>query len=272
MDDDDRQHDPADRGGPQLLHRLGLEEVQQHGEQDRQAGHDDTLQPALGREAVDLAFHRVLSPERVRERLEHLCEVAADLTADAQCRNDHAEILDRHALLHVRQRFLEIDADALLAKEQLELLRERGLLFLHEAFERDVQARSGPHRARDHREPVRQLLLETAVAPVPCGAVQPVRHEQQHDEHDERELPVAGQDPCRDRNHDHGRDVDVEQFHRVGEREHVGERARRRFRERRLVVRHVLLAAHHQRHHQRRCAAEPQHERNEPKDVSCEVQ
>src|SRR3954452_8949694 len=112
-EDDHAGRKPQDGGwiGEHRVHEPGCRDEQEGSEADRQAGDDVARQALLRRQRPDLALDPDALADRVRDGVEDLGEVAADLVLDGDRGRHQLEVVGADAADHVLEGLVERQAE-----------------------------------------------------------------------------------------------------------------------------------------------------------------
>ena len=189
---------PSDAGriDEHRVHEAGRRDEQEAGQADRQEADDVARQALLRGQGPDLALDADALADGVRDRVEDLGEVAADLVLDGDGRGHQLEVVRADAPDHVLERLLERQAEVDLADDPAELGRDRRPRLAHDQLDGLQERRAGAQRVGDQGDRVRQLLVE-GVEPAALAAVEPEAREPEADERADQPHERAAEAPGR---------------------------------------------------------------------------
>ncbi len=142
------------------IHERWGDDEQEAGQEDRHPSHYVARHPLLRRKGVDLALDADALANGERDRVENLCQVAADLVLDGDRRGHQLEVVRAYASDHVVQGNVEGEAQVDLADHPAKFHGDGRLGFPDDHLDGLQERRSGPQRVGDQGDGVGELLVE----------------------------------------------------------------------------------------------------------------
>src|SRR5579884_2553135 len=160
------EHHPAapDGLGEDAEHVVRVDDAQEEGEGDGQAGDDVAGELLLGGEDLDGADELDALADGIGDGVEHFDEVAADFALDVDGGDEELEVLGLHALDEVGEGLFGGEAEADLAHDALELFADGVGAFAGDELHRLQEAEAGAEGAGHDGDDVGELAVEEGLA------------------------------------------------------------------------------------------------------------
>src|SRR5437867_99348 len=186
------EQDPPDRGAEEQADVVRVHHQQVQEEQERKGAQDGDGEPPLGRQHLHLAHDVGALPDRGGHDVQDLRQVAAHLPLDVDRHDRPPQVLALDAVRHGHHGIVDAATQPDLRYDPLELGGRGVADLLRHLVQGLEEAVAGPHRARQDRQHVAQLLAHGLLALAP-GPQQPAVRDQRGERRKEQHEDDVGQ-------------------------------------------------------------------------------